>query len=274
MKKIIFSFTALSFLFSIYACNNDDELTTENCKLQTVTNYDGDDGEEPMQITYNNNNQIVQLLGNSLKYVYEYDNQGKISIKYYYEIGQGPNDTIKVIYNYNSDNSLDSETYYILNSGTYEQETRLKYHYTNGKVSTTNLYVTDNGIETQDGTATYTYTGNNITKIEYDGDDADTIPNYSYEFSIDTTKNNPFINLSTLFYTLDTYIDNDADNFVSYALMKNTNRVTAITSTETGFSPSTESINYYFTTSPQGNSLLNEVKIDNTNYYKFGYQCN
>lgn len=268
------SLVVLSILFSTYSCNNDDVLTTENCKLQTVTNYDGDDGAEPMQVTYNNNNQITQLLGNTLKYVYEYDNQGRIAVKYYFELGQGPNETIKVTYVYNSDNSIDTESYFILNNGNYEPESRLKYHYNNGKIATVDLYVSDNGIETQDGTATYTYTGNNITKIEYDGDDVDSLPNYTYEFTIDSTKNNPFVNISTIFYTLDTYIDNDADNFVSFAVLKNTNIVTAITSTESGYSPSIENIDYYYSLSSQGNNLLNEVKIDNSNYYKFNYQCN
>lgn len=136
MKKTMSSLVVLSILLGTYSCNNNDVLTAENSSLQIVTKYDGDDGEEPMQITYNNNNQIIQLLGNSLKYVYEYDNQGRIAVKYYYELGQGPNETIKVTYAYNTDNSIDTESYFILNNGNYEPESRLKYHYTNGKFST------------------------------------------------------------------------------------------------------------------------------------------
>lgn len=269
--KNIFSKTVIIAIVALFcSCNNDDEVTTENCTLATISNFDGDDGEEQMQVTYTGN-KITQLLGSSLKYTYEYDAQDRISVKNYYEIGDQNNaDTLKVIYTYNADTTLNEEQFYKLISGSYVQYSRIKYHYTNAKITTSDYYYTENNIETLKGITAYTYTGNNITKVEYVSQT--TGSNYSYEFTVDVNTSNPYAAAISNPYQMDTYIDDD--EFLSMPIFINPNRVTSYTQTENGFSPSVNTINYIFTSSPQGNNLLNEIKIDSDEYYKFSYNCN
>lgn len=145
MKQLTKSILMAILIVNVLSCNND-EITIENCTLATITNYDGDDGAEAMQVTYTNG-KITQLLGNTLKYQYEYDNIGRITTKHYIEIGNGPNDILKVEYSYNNDNTINQEKFYILNNGTYELYSKLTFSYLNGKISTAILNNYDNNIE-------------------------------------------------------------------------------------------------------------------------------
>lgn len=271
MKHTLKSLFVFLLLITVFSCDENDQVTTENCTITTVTNYDGDDGEELMQATYQNG-KIVQFLGPSLKYTYEYDSQGRIATKYYIELAQGLNDTIKIVYSYNADNTIYEEKYYLLENGIYELYARLQFQYSNGKHSTTDLYDYENNVETFEGTTTYFYTGNNITSIQFDDSDSDVDYDYLYEFTIDTTKQNPFHTISSQMYAMDTYIDDDT--FFILPIYSNSNVVTSIKETENGFAPHTENIVYVYETSPQGNNLLSQVTIDGSGYYKFSYSCN
>lgn len=269
--KNIFKKTALTLLTVIFfSCNNDNEVTTENCTIATISNYDADDGEEQMQVTYTGNS-ITQLLGNSLKYTYQYDTQGRVSVKDYYEIGNQNNaDTLKVIYTYNNDNTLNEEQFYQLISGSYIQYARVKYNYANAKITTSDYFYTQNNIEILKGITTYTYTVNNITRVEYVSQT--TGSNYIYEFTVDANATNPYAVALAQPYQMDTYIDDD--EFLMMPVFTNPNRVTSFKQTESGFSPSINTINYLFTNTPQGNNVLSEIKVDSDSYYKFTYNCN
>lgn len=72
-------------------------------------------------------------------------------------------------------------------------------------------------------------------------------------------------------YQLDTYIDDDT--FFVFPVYTNPNRVTAIKETENGYGPYTENIDYIFSISPQGNNLLQEIKVGGSSYYNFTYNC-
>ena len=255
------------------SCNDSDEVTTENCTLATISNFDGDDGEELMQVTYTNAN-ITQLLGSSLKYTYQYDAQNRVISKTYEEIASQPNpDIIRVTYTYGSNNKIIEEVYAQMINGAFQNYARWTYVYNNSnKLDNSNFYHHENGSEVFQGTNTYYYTGNNITKIVHESNDADSDPNYIYDYTIDTSKTNPFNAISEQFYAKDTYIDDDDSHF--YPLFTNPNLVTSVKETEFNNTPVIENISYLYIPSSQGNNLLSEIKIDNTSFYKFTYNCN
>ncbi len=272
--KNIFSKTVIIAIVALFcSCNNDDEVTPENCTLATVTNYDGDDSEEQMQVMYQNG-KIAQLVGSSLRYTYTYNSQGLVATKLYEEIAPQPNpDIIRVTYTYGSNNKIIEEVYAQKISGVFQNYARWTYVYNNSnKLDNSNFYHYENGSEVFQGTNTYYYTGANITKIVHESNDADNDPNYVYDYTIDTTKTNPFNAISEQFYAKDTYIDDDDSHF--YPLFTNPNLVTSVKETEFNNTPVIENISYLYLPSPQGNNLLSEIKVDNTSYYKFTYNCN
>lgn len=284
MKRNLKLAILLAYSITLTNCSSDElSDTVENCKLATVTNYDGTSsgGEEVMNVTYDGD-LITKLEGPTLRYTYTYNANGKLKSKLYEELINSPiYDDLLVEYDYNSAGKISEERFYFFPADTGLKTIYAKtiFTYNGSQLSSSDYWVdidspgdpnyVPNVLEFN-GTNNYTYTGNNITKLEFF--DSNNQLSYIYNYYIDTTAANPVASQFSDFYTLDTYIDDDTHFFLPMYL--NQNKVISYDETEVGYSTYPETIGYSFTTSPNGNTLLTAISNGGDDYYKFTYNCN